>query len=207
MLALSQKFDQAAKRMDTLTPQDIRLQQPSLWQRTPPTPQSGPPISYARIFDDPTLSMGVFLLPKGAQIPLHDHPGMTVLSKILVGKLHVTSYDMPREPVLMGGSTKLYCDMATEKIVSGETPTLQLDPVHGNLHKFEALEDTAIFDILTPPYDDGQGRSCHYYEASTTPIDGKFELTEIMSPPPDLYIFTAPYDGPRVKYKNSVKLG
>ena len=25
-------------------------------------------------------------------------------------------------------------------------------------------QDTAIFDVLSPPYDDLAGRSCHYYE-------------------------------------------
>ena len=36
--------------------------------------------------------------------------------------------------------------------------------VKGNIHQFDALQDTAIFDVLSPPYDDLAGRSCHYYE-------------------------------------------
>ena len=33
------------------------------------------------IFEDSVISLGIFQLPVGATIPLHDHPGMTVISR------------------------------------------------------------------------------------------------------------------------------
>ncbi|CAM9752503.1 unnamed protein product [Pylaiella littoralis] len=42
---------------------------------------------------DAFFEMTVFVLPEGGEIPLHDHPNMAVLSKILFGSLEVESYD------------------------------------------------------------------------------------------------------------------
>ena len=38
-------------------------------------------VRYMHIFEDSVISLGIFQLPMGASIPLHDHPGMTVISR------------------------------------------------------------------------------------------------------------------------------
>ena len=40
-----------------------------------------PPITYIHIYEDQTMSLGIFCLPRNVVIPLHNHPGMIVLSR------------------------------------------------------------------------------------------------------------------------------
>ncbi|KAL7525638.1 hypothetical protein ACHAWF_001444 [Thalassiosira exigua] len=39
-------------------------------------------------------SVGIFVFPPGAEIPLHDHPSMIVISRVLYGELQVKSFDV-----------------------------------------------------------------------------------------------------------------
>lgn len=52
------------------------------------------PVRYLHVYELPNhYSAGIFVFPPHAKIPLHDHPGMCVLSRILYGSLSVHSYD------------------------------------------------------------------------------------------------------------------
>lgn len=50
-------------------------------------------ITYLHIHEDELMTIGIFQLPEGARIPLHNHPGMTVFSRLLFGSLHIRAYD------------------------------------------------------------------------------------------------------------------
>ena len=47
----------------------------------------------------PMFELVVFCLPAHSHIPLHDHPHMSVFSKIVAGSLHMSSYDFINPPL------------------------------------------------------------------------------------------------------------
>ena len=118
---------------------------------SPPAPASSP-IACWDVLYKPAAHVAVFALPSGSCIPLHDHPGMSVFSKLLQGSLQVHSADS-------GGS----CQLQQSSHSSGDM--WHLTPNSGNLHAFVNLghdsEPCVVLEVLTPPYS-AQG-PCTYY--------------------------------------------
>lgn len=51
-------------------------------------------VSEGRIHIEDMLRISVFFIPRGTEMPLHDHPSMFVLCKVLQGKLIRDSYKL-----------------------------------------------------------------------------------------------------------------
>ena len=185
------------------------------------------------VFSNREFEIVVFLFPAGAAIPLHDHPKMTVLSKVLYGALAMKSFDWAVPPTaddfaaLTAESSRqearaANCDPAgadddtplappfaafrrAETVLNAAAPTCCLRPTFGNIHSFEALSETAVLDLLMPPYDDDLGRDCHYFEAvgqQEELADGSIVL-RAAAEPDSLVIRSAPYMGPRIDQQQS----
>ncbi|XP_056153297.1 2-aminoethanethiol (cysteamine) dioxygenase a [Lampris incognitus] len=130
---------------------------------------ASPPVTYMHICETDAFSMGVFLLRSGASIPLHDHPGMNGVLKVLYGKVSVTCFDKLEGGRGARGEPPPTQSAAAARRSVGEYsedsgPCL-LTPLRHNLHQIDAVEGPAAFlDILAPPYDPDDGRDCHYYK-------------------------------------------
>ena len=121
-------------------------------------------ISYTSIHDTAQLCLCFFALHRGAGIPLHDHPGMVVLSVVLKGRLRFKLADLvsrEKENVFA------YRQGETGEITA--PGVLALTPAMGNLHQFVAMEDTLMLDVFMPYYSKVRDVS-YFIEISDTHI-------------------------------------
>jgi len=142
--------------------------------------------TYLGIVENDEYAIAAFALQPGARIPLHDHPGMTVLSKVVCGSLQVTSFDVGAD-----GKARRSSSIMT----SADGPAA-LFPSVNNVHEFRAGAGGAVvLDVIVPPYDEDAGRACHYFEAVAIG-GGVFRLREIPEPA-DFECLGAVYQGLR----------
>ncbi|RAL40900.1 hypothetical protein DM860_008598 [Cuscuta australis] len=125
-----------------------------------------PRITYMGIHECDKFSIGIFCLPPSGVMPLHNHPGMTVFSKILFGKMHIQSYDWvdgdPNVDKCNPSGVRL-AKMKVNSDFSAPCKSSILYPKDCNMHCFRALTACAVLDVLVPPYNDLEGRHCQYY--------------------------------------------
>lgn len=170
-----------------------------------------PPVTYFHIYQCDSFSMGIFCLPKSAVIPLHDHCGMTVLSKLLYGSMHVTAYDW-LDPVTdrdlisehensrpPGRPGLRLAELKSHAILEAPCETSVLYPTTGgNIHSFTAVTSCAVLDILTPPYRDDPSyyRPYNGRENKRDVDDGSSVWLEEVEKPDNFILRPRPYPGP-----------
>ena len=202
--------------MERISAADLGLGGPTKRKHT-----DSPPVIYTQsVLECEAFDIVVFIFPAGASIPLHDHPGMTVFSKILYGELGMRSFDWVQPPTAQelagwasvdeqprngtaaaAGAQQRSARRRGDTILNCEAPTFVLRPEFANIHAFAAASECAVLDVLMPPYDDDQGRDCHYFEEIETrpaPPAGVAVL-RLIAAPPDLIIRRSQYQGPVVR--------
>ncbi|CAI5969683.1 unnamed protein product [Closterium sp. NIES-64] len=148
-----------------------------------------PAITYLHVYECEDFSIGIFCLPASARIPLHNHPGMTVLSKLLYGSMHIRSFDWVRPIDDAASSAALataaaaasaaaaaaatsasatpdarLAELVEDQVLTAPCATEVLHPTcGGNLHAFTAVTPCAVLDVLAPPYNADAGRHCSYF--------------------------------------------
>ncbi|GLT76541.1 hypothetical protein SLA2020_481940 [Shorea laevis] len=222
----SQDVQKLCSLLDTFGPIDVGLKEESLdddqghgifgLNQQTRVDRWAQPITYLDIHECNSFTMCIFCFPTSSVIPLHDHPGMTVFSKLLYGSMHVKGYDWVEPAIIQDNKGSNYprvrlAKLAVDKVLTAPCVTSVLHPKSGgNLHCFTAVTPCAVLDILTPPYRENLGRKCTYYKdypysifGSGAQIDnGKEEeyawLAEIATPD-DLYMHTGLYTGPAIQ--------
>eukprot|EP00271_Cylindrocystis_brebissonii_P008651 TRINITY_DN23120_c0_g1_i1.p1 TRINITY_DN23120_c0_g1~~TRINITY_DN23120_c0_g1_i1.p1 ORF type:complete len:415 (+),score=58.49 TRINITY_DN23120_c0_g1_i1:619-1863(+) len=171
--------------LDTMTPADVGLEDfcnptvPNKRRNTWPFTQessplslnmgAAPPITFLDLYECDKFSICIFCLPPFARLPLHNHPGMTVLSRVLSGSIHVRAFDwvnMDEERSAEPRPARLVEDT----ILTSASETEILYPTIGNIHEFSALSaPCVVLDVLAPPYNFEEGRVCSYFRETKRP--------------------------------------
>mmetsp|Transcript_5636 Transcript_5636/g.13139 ORF Transcript_5636/g.13139 Transcript_5636/m.13139 type:complete len:305 (+) Transcript_5636:264-1178(+) len=153
--------------------------------------QQNGPAHFLHVCRHELFEVALIVMPKGSWLPLHDHPGMSVFTKVLHGRLRVTSFDFveqfeteeegkrttlasARDGVVRSSGTLTPSDAPLVLSPSAIHRAL-LTPPHflsesGSIHEFSADETTAFLDVMGPPYT-ADSRKCHYYDVTHSPRD------------------------------------
>lgn len=149
----------------------------------------------ANIICTDTFNIAIFLIPKGHSIPLHDHPNMGVLSKVICGEVELNSFTLcnsgikrkkhPDDTIEIGVRESKSCLSGSEDEVgvfcaekthscrkSPDDPAWFITPIDDNIHEFTAVSNCVVLDCLLPPYDD-LSRPCTYFVAK--PIESEID--------------------------------
>lgn len=212
--------------MKQVVPADLVIDESLFSDRSEYVPNDDTaPVTYISVWSDPTYSMGVFILRNRTRLPLHDHPGMDGLVKVIYGSIDVRSFSrvdddgtvrdqLVRVREELGEEDDDVVVVARELnrglTVDTSSDVVSLSADEGNFHEIRATDGPAAFlDILSPPYDDPPGpRGCSYYRAEALrPANGE----EGPSPPESdlVYLIKIPlpddywsdskaYEGPAV---------
>eukprot|EP01039_Chlorochromonas_danica_P006048 gene6048-6661_t len=112
------------------------------------------------IANTPSFDITAFVLPKDYCMTLHDHPNMTVCTKLLCGRAQVRAFsEVKRKEGEISARLALDCEK------THRDPAWLLSSSKANFHEIRALEDCVMFDLLLPPYDEERGRRCSFYHA------------------------------------------
>ncbi|WVZ59974.1 hypothetical protein U9M48_010052, partial [Paspalum notatum var. saurae] len=156
--------------MDRIGPHDVGLmQEVRFFNKMNTAGRQNPPIiTCKKLYECNNFTIAVFFLPWGTVMPLHDHPGMTVFSKLLIGSAHVEAYDWVRPGAFTSrGDSRMLAEKVLDRDATPASGTWVLFPNSGgNMHRFVAGENDhcAFLDVLTPPYAATGRRRCAYYQ-------------------------------------------
>jgi cysteamine dioxygenase len=98
-------------------------------------------------------------------MPLHDHPNMTGLLKVVSGKVKSQSYTR-----INADEKEIIVKAEEPKMLDEKSGSVLLRPDFCNYHELTAVDGpAAFFDILSPPYSDiddtsEDSRHCSFYK-------------------------------------------
>ncbi|GMH23013.1 hypothetical protein Nepgr_024856 [Nepenthes gracilis] len=154
--------------LDSMEPKDVGLSRDIQFFNTRNPHKENPRVICTTIYECPNFSLVLFFLPPSAVIPLHNHPGMTVFSKLLLGTMHIKSYDWVDGIGIEQSKRPSNSRLARLQVDGDFTAPCRTSVLYpnsgGNIHSFTAITPCVVLDVLGPPYSKEEGRDCSYYK-------------------------------------------
>lgn len=151
------------------------------------------PHIFTKLIENDQFQFSIFYIKKGYQLPLHDHPDMHGIIKVLFGQIRIHSYTATNidSEVIRAPNEKytVLCERADDCVLCSDDKPLSLTPYMNNIHEVIADTDTAFFDCLLPPYKE----KCNFYRYKGVKDEEKnlYELLNLGSEPEISYYTVA----------------
>ncbi len=105
------------------------------------------------------VELSLFALRRGQEIPLHDHPGMHGLLRVVRGRARLEPWDWEVGERPPPGGVAPATPGPPALLEPGDLALTT--PERAQLHRLVAEEDVVLLDLFAPPY--GPARRCAYY--------------------------------------------
>lgn len=169
------------------------------------------PMCVMDIFENKDITIAIFILKHGVRMPMHDHPGMHGLLKVISGMVELSSYSLKiKSDHVIKAKEEIAAVKHRPVCLDSNSAACTFTPTEKNLHEISCVEGPAAFlDILSPPYDVdefGKGtRPCTFFKTvksklCTESIDIIEEVQlSVVENLPDFYSSSLEYMGPPLK--------
>lgn len=197
-------FDKLYSLISKITAEDVKLDKTTLdYVNRQPAP-----MCVIDVFENSDITIAIFILKHGVRMPLHDHPGMHGLLKVINGMVELNCYSLKtKHDNVIKGNEEVAAMRHRPIFLHNDLPACILTPLEKNLHEISCIEGPAAFlDILSPPYDVdefGKGpRPCTFFKTvesklctESTDIIEEVQLT-VTESPSGFYSTSLEYIGP-----------
>lgn len=204
--SFTESFSELVKLINRLQASDLNV--------TLDAEEDSKPVISKLICQNELFTIAMFVLQNGGKIPLHDHPEMHGIIKVVLGTIKMTTYspisndydeiEIPEEIQLrqMSNPTDslIPVQLHMSKNVTSKDEPVIITPTVGNYHEMIAVEGPAVmFDILGPPYE-MDPENIHYFtvlESKDSSVQCKIWLLGIQEEH-EYWCFGETYTGPKV---------
>ncbi|XP_012531145.1 2-aminoethanethiol dioxygenase [Monomorium pharaonis] len=200
-------FDKLLSLINKITAEDVKLDKNILdyVSRQPA------PMCVMDIFENKDITIAIFILKHGVRMPMHNHPEMHGLLKVISGTIELNSCSLKTKSDHVIKAKEEIMGLRHRPIrLHSNSSACTFTPTEKNLHEILCVEGPAAFlDILSPPYDVdefGKGtRPCTFFKmvksklcTEATDIIEEVQLS-VVENLPDFYSSSLKYRGPPLK--------